>query len=218
MSDEASLAYSSFLDSVRGVSPQWREAVDIKSLLALTEPERGEAEDLLISRIASDDWRIPPALAAMGSRKSISTLDMHMDKARGKMRLAIARALVSLSALRRIDEAVAEVLWEGEYRSGLAALTAAQGCSSEIVKQALVWAAARHPEPIVRSAAGATLLYVHGIAKEPLAMDFRELYLRLGERSEEDRKRAHEELCMAVGMDPNDIEKPRGAAPEGARS
>jgi hypothetical protein len=46
---------------------------------------------------------------------------------------------------------------------------------------------------------------VHGIADEPLATDFRELYLRLGEGSDEERKKAHGELCRAVGVDPDTI-------------
>jgi hypothetical protein len=205
--DQASPEYTRFLESVRGSDPKWRESVDIDALLALQDPERTEAEDLLISLLSGEDWRIPEALAAMGSRKSISPLEARLEKARGKMKLAVAKALVDLKALRRMDETVAEVLWEGEYTGGLAALVFAEDLPSEIVKQALVWAALKHPEPTVRSSAGATLLYVSGIADEPLALDFRPLYLRLGEGSEEERKKAHAELCKAVGRDPNHVEK-----------
>mgnify|MGYP000626758978 CR=1 FL=1 len=59
-----SATFQRFARSVTGKDPDWRESVDIDALLALEKEERRAAEEMLIERIAVDDWRAPPALAA----------------------------------------------------------------------------------------------------------------------------------------------------------
>jgi HEAT repeat protein len=206
MSEQSSPQFSSFVDSVRGIDPAWRESVDEDSLIALKDAERREAESLLIERLEGDDWRIPPALSAMKSRRAIPALKQRLSTAQGKMRLAIARALVDLGGMERIDETVAEVLHEGEYTGGLAALTAAEDLApSEPLVKAVQWASLHHPEPAVRSSAGAMLLYLAGIADEPTAWDHRALYSNLSEQDEKKRELSYKTICALAGRDPDAV-------------
>lgn len=194
--------YSRFVESVTGVDPAWRESVDVDALLRLKDEERREAEELLIERLEVDDWRAPPALAAAEARGAVAPMKRRLPLAKGRMRIALARALVALGALPRADEIVAEVVREGDPDSGLAALVAAEPMRSEVINRALAWACLHHPEPDVRANAGATLLYIANLAPDPLAWNLRPLYLPLAEPDKKVRYQAFERICEAVGMPP----------------
>jgi len=194
--------YKRFVESVIGAGPDWRESVDVEALLRLEKDERRAAEERLIERIPLDDSRAPSALAAAECRGAVMPMKRHMPQASGRMKVAMAEALASLEAIPQADPIVAEVLRDGDADSGFAALAAADEMRSPEIRDALAWAAVHHPTPEVRRAAGANLFYMAGLTDDPLAWDYRPLYLRLGDEDEAKRREAFEEICGIVGMPP----------------
>jgi len=204
MTAQASPELNRVVDSVDGKDPAYRESIDTEALLSLKGDERAQAEDLLIAHLAGKDWRIPPALAEMKSRKAKTPLRRRLTTAKGQMRLAVSRALVDLGVLKSMDQAVVDVLDEGEYAGSMAALSEAEDLDSEIVKEALLSATMEHPEPEVRGSAAATLLYMDGVAEDPLAWDHRALTQRFGESDEKERKASYNELLELLGRETDD--------------
>ena len=115
------------------------------------------------------------------------------------MRLALARALVDLGALDRIDDAVVEMLDGRDRDEGISALAASTELSSRDVVAALSRACVHHPSPEVRVGAGAKLLYVTGITKDPLVWDLRPIYLPLGDEDEAVRRDSFRSICALTG-------------------
>jgi hypothetical protein len=195
--------FQRFARSVAGKDPDWRESVDVESLLALEKEERLAAEEMLIERIAADDWRAPPALATAECRGAVMPMKRALaGDASGRMKVAIAQALAKLEAIDKADPIVADVLREGDPDSGLAALVAAEEMKSPEIRDALAWASLHHPSRVVRVNAGANLFYMAGLAEDPMAMDYRSLYLDLGEDDPAVRQKAFEQICDIVGMPP----------------
>ncbi len=194
--------YQRFAESVAGVSPEWREHVDVDTLLGLQKDEQRAAIELLIEHLDRDDERVPPALAAAKARGGVMPLRRRLPLANGRMKVAIALALTDLEVIPRADEIVAEVLREGDPDSGLVALSAADEMRSVPIRDALAWCCLHHPAPEVRCNAGAILYYFAGLAEDPLAWNFRPVYLQLGEEDPKVRKLAFEEICRDVGMPP----------------
>jgi hypothetical protein len=194
--------YQRFAASVAGVSPEWRESVDVATLLGLQKEERRAAIDLLIEHLDRDDERVPHALAAAEARGGVMPMQRRLPLANGRMKVAIALALASLEAIPRADEIVAGVLREGDPDSGLVALSAADEMRSVPIRDALAWSCLHHPAPEVRCNAGAILYYFAGLAEDPLAWSFRPVYLQLGEEDPRVREIAFEEICRDVGMPP----------------
>src|SRR5262245_6922654 len=205
MTAQASPELNRVVVSVEGRDPAYRESIDTAALLSLKGEERTQAEDLLIAHLAGQDWRIPPALAEMKSRRAKKPLRRRLTAAKGQMRLAVSRALVDLGELKSMDQAVVDVLDEGEYAGSMAALSEAEELDSEIVKEALLSATMEHPEPEVRGSAAATLLYMDGVAEDPLAWDHRDLTQRFGEGDEKARKEAYNELLELLGREPDEV-------------
>lgn len=195
--------FQRFAKSVAGKDPDSREAVDVEALLALDKEERRAAEDLLIERIAVDDWRAPPALAAAECRGAVMPMKRALaGDANGRMKVAMAVALEKLEAIEKADPIVAEVLREGDADSGLAALVAAEEMKSPDIRDALAWACLHHPSRTVRVNAGANLFYMAGLAEDAMALDFRPIYIDLGEEDPAVRRKAFEQICNIVGMPP----------------
>jgi hypothetical protein len=195
--------FQRFARSVAGKDPEYRESVDIEALLALEKDERHAAEEMLIERIAVDDWRAPPALSAAECRGGIMPMKRALaGDANGRMKVAIALALEKLEAIEKADPIVAEVLREGDPDSGLAALVAAEEMKSPDIRDALAWACLHHPSRVVRVNAGANLFYMAGLAEDALALDFRPIYIDLGEEDMAVRRKAFEQICNIVGMPP----------------
>ncbi len=182
--------YLRFAESVKGVAPEWREAVDTEALLRLPKDEQRAAIELLIERLPLDDWRAPPALAAVKARGAVMPMKRRLPLASGRMKVSIARALADLEAIPQADEIVAEVLREGDPDSGLVALSAAEEMRSVPIRDALAWACLHHPTAEVRSNAGAILYYFAGLSEDALAWNFRPVWLQLAEESPDVRKQA----------------------------
>src|SRR4051794_1139791 len=116
MSDQPpSAAYTRFVESVEGVRPEHREELDTGALLSLEGDERHAAEELLIQRVKeTEDWRAPPAIAAIKLKRAVRPMNQRLSETKGRMRLALARALVELGALDSIDETVITMLDGGD--------------------------------------------------------------------------------------------------------
>lgn len=193
--------YTRFLNSVAGADVDARETLDLPALLALGKEERRSAEDLLIERVKDeDDWRVPPALAAIRSKRSVRPMKARLGEARGRMKIALARALVDLGALERIDETVVQMLDEEDPDDGITALAAADDLDSEPVVKALARASVHHPGPEVRINAGAALIVLAKLDDDPLAWKFRPLYLQLGEEDEKVRREAFAAICKLTQL------------------
>lgn len=195
--------YRRFLQSVAGTDPDARESLDMDALLALGKEERKSAEDLLIARVQQeDDWRVPPALAALRVKRAARPMKARLGEATGKMKIALARALVDLGALERIDETVIQMLEEEDPDDGIVALAAADDLTSEPIVKALAHASVHHPGPEVRINAGAALLAMAKLDDDPLVWKFRPLYLQLGEEDEKTRREAFAEICKLTQISP----------------
>lgn len=195
--------FERFARSVAGKDPDWRESVDVEALLALEKEERRAAEEMLIQRIAVDDWRVPSALAEAECRGAVMPMKRALaGDANGRMKVAIAMALEKLEAIEKADPIVAEVLREGDPDSGLAALVAAEEMKSPDIRDALAWSCLHHPSRTVRVNAGAQLFYMAGLAEDPMAVDYRSIYMDLGEDDPAVRRKAFEQICDIVGMPP----------------
>lgn len=194
--------FERFLVSVEGVGRQWEESVDVEALLRLPKAERHQAEVILIERLEIDDVRAPYALAEAECRGAVAPMKRRMAEANGRMKVAMALALASLEAIPQADEIIAKVLREGDPDGGLAALVAAEDMRSEPIRDALAWSCLHHPAPEVRCNAGALLFLLAQLTDDPLAWDYRPLYLKLGEPDEKTRRRAFEQICGIVGMSP----------------
>ena len=191
-----SAEYARFKASIEGTDPKYREELDMDALMALKDDERRAAEELLIERVKTEsDWRVPPALAALNVKRSIRPMKERLPKTRGRMRLAVARALVDLGALPRLDETVIEMLEGGDPDEGISALAAADNLSSPELTKALGRASVHHPGPEVRINAGAALLQKAKLTSDPLVWKFRPIYLVLGEEDMALRLEAFSHIC-----------------------
>lgn len=196
-----SVALQRFIHSVDAPDLDFCETLDLSALSETEGPDRVAAEDLLLRRAAEeDDWRVPPAIAAIGLERAVPTLRRRLPEARGRMRLALARALVELGALEGIDEIVAEMLDGGDRDEGISALAASMGLPSRVILAALARAALHHPSPEVRVNAGADLFYVSGKTKDPLAWKFRPIYLLVAEPEEDKRCDTFGKICDLVQL------------------
>ncbi len=204
MSTEArSQLFLRFVDSIEGKNPDFRESVDTESLLALeSKEEKRDAEELLIKRIGDDDWRAPPALAAADCRGAVMPMKRALDEASPRMKVSIAMALQDLEAIPAADPLIAEVLRSGDPDGGLAALVAAEEMHSPEIRDALAWSCVHHPSRIVRVNAGAQLFYMAKLAPDSMALEFRPVYIDLGEDEEAKRRAAFKDIAEAVGMPP----------------
>jgi len=200
--EEKSRLFKRFVASVEGSSPEWRESVDIDSLLALEKDEKREAEELLMQRLLVDDWRAPYALAEAECRGAVMPMKRALKEATPRMKIAIAKALVKLEAIPQADPIVAEVLRSGDPDGGLAALVAAEEMNSPEIRDALAWSCVHHPSRVVRVNAGAQLIYMAKLSPDTLALNWRPLYIQLGEDDEATRRKAFEEIADNVGMPP----------------
>jgi hypothetical protein len=195
--------YQRFLNTLAGADPESREKLDIEALLALGKEERKSAEDLLIERVKEqDDWRVPPALAALRTKRAVRPMKARLGEAKGRMKIALARALVDLGALDRLDDTVIQVLEDEDPEDGIAALAAADDLRSDALVKALARASVHHPGPEVRINAGAALLSMAHLDDDPLVWKFRPLYLQLGEEDEKTRRDAFAEIAKLTQLPP----------------
>jgi hypothetical protein len=198
-----SAAYTRLVTSIEGVSAEFRESIDTEAFLALSGDEKSAAEELLVQRMKDvEDFRIPPVLARIRLKRAVRPMKERLGQTKGRMRIALARALVELDALPRIDETVAAMIAENDADEGLTALAATPGLRSREIVQALARACLHHSSPEVRINAGAALLRMAKLTTDPLVWKFRPLYLALGDADEAVRREAFEAICELTELPP----------------
>jgi hypothetical protein len=198
-----SAAYTRLVTSIEGVSAEFRESIDTEAFLALSGDEKSAAEELLVQRMKDvEDFRIPPVLARIRLKRAVRPMKERLGQTKGRMRIALARALVELDALPRIDETVAAMIAENDADEGLTALAATPGLRSREIGQARARACLHHSSPEVRINAGAALLRMAKLTTDPLVWKFRPLYLALGDADEAVRREAFEAICELTELPP----------------
>jgi hypothetical protein len=198
-----SAAYTRLVTSIDGESAEFRESIDTEAFLALSGDEKTAAEELLVQRMKDvEDFRIPPVLARIRLKRAVRPMKERLGETKGRMRIALARALVELEALQSIDETVASMIAENDADEGITALAAVSGLRSREIIQALARACLHHSSPEVRINAGAALLRMAKLTNDPLVWKFRPLYLRLGDADEMVRREAFAEICELTELPP----------------
>ena len=198
-----SSAFERFVLSIDSPEVDFRESLDLDALARTEGPDREAAESILIARVSEeDDWRVPPAIASIQLKRAVPPMQRRLPGAKGRMLLALARALVELGALDRIDDTVVEMLDGGDRDEGISALAASSELSSPELVAALSRACVHHPSPEVRVNSGAELLYVTGATRDPLAWKLRPLYLLLADEDEGKRREAFREICKRTRTSP----------------
>lgn len=118
MTGPHSPAFQRFQASFDAPGRAFLDQLDTAALLALQEPERTEAEDILLGALSTDDPRIVRALRDLRSTRAIAPLRAALARTgQGRMRVAVARALYDLAQDRSAISAIVDVLRHGDRSS-----------------------------------------------------------------------------------------------------
>ncbi len=113
-----SAAFQRFQASFDAPGRAFLDRLDTAALLALDEPERTEAEDILLGALSTDDPRIVRALEDLRSTRAIGPLRAALARTqRGRMRVAIAHSLFALAQDRSAIATIVDVLRHGDRSS-----------------------------------------------------------------------------------------------------
>ncbi|HEY4118371.1 MAG TPA: hypothetical protein VGM56_10960 [Byssovorax sp.] len=205
MTEPQTPEYGRFLASVKGVDPDDREHLDVGALKALKGDEKDAAHELLVERVkTTDDWRGPPAIAEIRLKRAVGPMRARLPRSKGRMRVALASALVELGAIDSIDDTVVDMLKGGDGDEGITALAAADGRPPTTpLMKGLAWSALHHPSGEVRANAGAAILRMAKLGDDPLMWAYRPLYIKLAEDDEAVRRDAYLEICKLTQMPPS---------------
>lgn len=182
---------------------QWRDGTgyDLEALAALEEPEREEAERLLVAR-AGEDWRDLEALAAIATPGALEALRRALAEGVPQIRLAAAGYLHELGKLDDLGPAVLEALGPAKDDFSLFSRVLDE------IGEHRIRAATPALLEIARAGDGtravnavAMLYYLGGLTDEPFDWDRRPFFLRFAEPGE-DRRAAFDELCAALKTAP----------------
>ena len=118
MTGPHSAAFQRFQASFDAPGRAFLDRLDTAALLALDEPERTEAEDILLAALSTDDPRIVGALLDLRSTRAIAPLRAALARTQhGRMRVAVAQALFELAHDRKAISTIVDVLRHGDRSS-----------------------------------------------------------------------------------------------------
>jgi HEAT repeat protein len=170
-----SAAFQRFQASFDAPGRAFLDQLDTAALLALAEPERTEAEDLLLAALSTDDPRIARALRDLGSTRAIAPLRAALARTQhGRMRVAVARALFELGHDRSAIATIVDVLRRGDRSARETAASVLRVLPVGDVQPALLDALSDR-DASVRGLAASALYTLHQL--DDLARDYRD---RLG--------------------------------------
>lgn len=170
-----SVAFQRFQASFDAPGRAFLDQLDTAALLALAEPERTEAEDLLLARLSTDDPRIVRALRDLGSTRAIAPLRAALARTQhGRMRVAVARALFELGHDASAIATIVDVLRHGDRSSRETAASVLRVLPVADVRPALLDALSDR-DASVRGLATSALYELHQL--DDVARDYRD---RLG--------------------------------------
>jgi HEAT repeat protein len=170
-----SQAFQQFQASFDAPGRAFLDRLDTAALLALHEPERTQAEDILLAALATDDPRVVRALVDLRSTRAIAPLRAALARTtHGRMRVACARALYELANDRSAIPAIVDVLRTGDRSSRESAASVLRALPMANVVPALADALS-DGEPSVRGLATSALYSL--LQLDDIARDYRD---RLG--------------------------------------
>lgn len=118
MTGSHSPAFQRFQASFDAPGRAFLDRLDTAALLALQEPERTEAEDILLHALSTDDPRIVRALVDLHSTRAVAPLRAALARtSHGRMRVAVARGLHDLAHDRSAIAVIVDVLRRGDRSS-----------------------------------------------------------------------------------------------------
>jgi hypothetical protein len=190
--------YQRFLDSMIIGYMQWHDGdgYDLEALAALKDEERGAAETVLITHLATKaDWRDVEALAALGTPGAMAAVKAAAKHGNSEVR---NRALEIMAAGE--PEQTGPALEDDIVRAvERGALDLAERHPTPRVKRALL-DCARLADPTTRVNAAAMLMYLCGKADEAFDWNQRPFFLRFGTEDNRELRAAWTELREKTGV------------------
>lgn len=168
-------AFQRFQASFDAPGRAFLDQLDTAALLSLDEPERSEAEDILLGALSTDDPRIVRALVDLRSTRAIAPLRAALARTQqGRMRVAVARALFELGHDRSAIATIVDVLRHGDRSSRETAASVLRVLPVADVQPALLDALS-DGDASIRGLATSALYALHHL--DDVARDYRD---RLG--------------------------------------
>lgn len=202
-SEKSTRAYKDFMASVPAPGGSWAEgqAYNLVAFKKMSEAEKQMVVALLAGRDVT--WREVAVFNADGSPKSVAALQAAVEHHLSiDTRLAAAEALAKRGRMPELERFLSrQIRMLDRPENGLGrALTLAAKYSSEIVRQALLWASYNATDCAPQCAR--LLLLLTEAAKEPFSSEIEKLLSQLGRHSSYfDRKAAFDQLCGLLKME-----------------
>ena len=193
-------AVSRFRRSLEIGFEQWHDGIgyDLAALHAATPDERLRIEAILVAR-GVRDWRDVEALAAIGSSRARALLAAALHCGNPALETAVLRYAPDVAPeSERIASLVSSLRHARLYEGLTQALLEVEEFHPPAVIQALLHGVLERDGATAGEFA-AMLLYLHGQAESPLALEHQALRLRFLDGH---RPALFRELCVLIGLDP----------------
>ncbi len=191
----------SFRRSMRLDFETWKEGTeyDVGLIQEATPTELLELEQLVFSH-SPRNWRDVQALAALDSPRTRPTLLQLLDDPNPEVRAAVLRFAPALVDDPTRVRVLIQNIQSAEPFLGLSATVdlIADFHPPEIIDALLAACLSRSGD--IACLLGALLLYIHGKAESPLAMEHRPFWLQLNTDNATQRRRVLSELCERIGV------------------
>jgi hypothetical protein len=194
----ASPEYQRFLDSMIIGYMQWHDGdgYDLEALAALKDEERGAAETVIITHLATKaDWRDVEALAALGTPGAMTAVKVATKHGNSEVRNR-ALEIMAAGGLEQAGPGLEDDIVRAVERG---ALDLAESHPTPRVKRALL-DCARLADPTTRVNAAAMLMYLCGKADEAFDWNQRPFFLRFGTEDNQELRAAWTELREKTGV------------------
>ena len=194
---ESSENLKRFQDSLNLGYDQWHdgEGYDLEALRQLRGSERTIAEEILLSRNASD-WRDIEALDVLGTEKALEEMNRALSSSKIEVRIEAAERLKKREIIEDedIENVIIRSLDEVTFFNGMnRVMRLVEQYPSQKVREKIRWCAVNGNDDI-RVLAAAMYHFLSGCTESSFDWEYRPLYLRFGKHSKHDRKVALQEL------------------------
>jgi len=194
---ESSENLKRFQDSLNLGYDQWHdgEGYDLEALRQLRGSERTIAEEILLSRNASD-WRDIEALDILGTEKALEEMNRALSSSKIEVRIEAAERLKKREIIEDedIENVIIRSLDEVTFFNGMnRVMRLVEQYPSQKVREKIRWCAINGNDDI-RVLAAAMYHFLSGCTESSFDWEYRPLYLRFGKHSKHDREVALQEL------------------------
>lgn len=196
--------YGRFVASMNIDYEKWREGIgyDLDAIREAGEADRSRIEDLLVGRGGST-WRDVAALAALGTKRAMTTLRQALATGSSEVQMAVMNSAPDLVDHDIRTRTLVQALKGADLYAGLGpALDQVETFHPPEVIDALLWCALEREGGIAPSFA-ARLFFIHGISDSPFDWNHRPFFLRFNTADRTERETAFRELCERIGTDPS---------------